>query len=324
LFANVKCATPNSQPSSAARRQLALGLFVGLVRVVGGCVGRSRNRRRKRRGIDLAGVIGRALAACAIAARTATARCRFGPRIPVPVAIAAIERILAGSGIFAFAGLAALVGTVALRAGAILAFVTPAAGTLPVVAAIVGAFAAAIVRAILAPIVLAVVGAVVLTALGLAENVEIVVVAVVVRLEVPLVAATAAGPRIVLARLVVRDDAEIVVGELQVVLGLHPVAVMRGVLGKLLVLVEHLRSIAPGAAVDAVLVATALRTAAATAATIVAIVIQGKTIPSQCRPDDFFLMSSGTGYGRMTPLAANPTGTRCPICLVQRAYTRTA
>jgi hypothetical protein len=50
--------------------------------------------------------------------------------------------------------------------------------------------------------------------------------------------------RLVLLRAHVGDHAEIVVGELQVVLGLHPVAVERRVVRQLAVLLEHLRSVA--------------------------------------------------------------------------------
>ena len=89
---------------------------------------------------------------------------------------------------------------------------------------------------------------------------------------------------VVLAGAVVGDDAEIMVGELQVVFGLHPVAVVLRVLRQLLVLVEQLGCIAPRAAVDPVaLVAAAGLIAVAAAATpvliLIAIVVQRKSVP---------------------------------------------
>ena len=84
------------------------------------------------------------------------------------------------------------------------------------------------------------------------------------------------GTRFFLTRLVVRDHAEIVVGKLQVILLLHSVAIVLRVLGKLLVLVEKLRSIAARAAVDPVgTVSATLMAIAATAAPVISIVIQG-------------------------------------------------
>ena len=76
----------------------------------------------------------------------------------------------------------------------------------------------------------------------------------------------------VLQRLVVGNHAEIMVGKLQVILLLHPVPVVMRVLRQLLVLVEQLRSVAAGAAVDPVeLVATTtlLPVVAATTAVVV-------------------------------------------------------
>jgi hypothetical protein len=82
----------------------------------------------------------------------------------------------------------------------------------------------------------------------------------------------------VLTGLVVGDDTEIMVGELQIIFGLHAVAVMLGVLGKLLVLVEQLRGIAASAAVDPVARIGAALIAiipASATAVIIAIVVQG-------------------------------------------------
>ncbi len=80
----------------------------------------------------------------------------------------------------------------------------------------------------------------------------------------------------------VGDHAEIVVGELEIVLGLHAVAVERRVVRELLVLLEQLRSIAAGPAVDPVaLVAAALAAAivaTAAPAIVVAILVQRKSV----------------------------------------------
>ncbi len=68
------------------------------------------------------------------------------------------------------------------------------------------------------------------------------------------------------------------VSELQIIFGLHAVAVMLGVLGKLLVLVEQLRGIAASAAVDPVARIGAALIAiipASATAVIIAIVVQG-------------------------------------------------
>ena len=82
----------------------------------------------------------------------------------------------------------------------------------------------------------------------------------------------------VLTGLVVGDHTEIMVGELQIIFGLHAVAIMLGVLGKLLVLVEQLRGIAASAAVDPVARIGAALIAiipASATAVIIAIVVQG-------------------------------------------------
>ena len=92
---------------------------------------------------------------------------------------------------------------------------------------------------------------------------------------------TVVAARFVLPGLVVGYHAEIMVGELQIIFGLHPIAIVLRVLCKLLVLVEQLGCIAPRAAVDPVArIRTALIaiTAAATAViVVVAIVVQGIT-----------------------------------------------
>jgi hypothetical protein len=86
------------------------------------------------------------------------------------------------------------------------------------------------------------------------------------------------GTSFFLTRLVIGNHPEVVVCELEVILGLNTVAIVLRVLSKLLILVEQLRRITPRAAVDPVLVIAALVVAvSATAATIVTIVIQGKS-----------------------------------------------
>ena len=79
-----------------------------------------------------------------------------------------------------------------------------------------------------------------------------------------------------LAGLVVGEDAEIMVGELEIVFGLHPVAIVLGVLGKLLVLFEQLRSIAPGTTIDPIgRIGPALIAVTASTTTVIAIIVQG-------------------------------------------------
>ena len=91
--------------------------------------------------------------------------------------------------------------------------------------------------------------------------------------------AVIAGPALFfLAGPGVGDHAEIVVGELEVVLRQHPVAILVRVLGQFAVLLQQLGGIAPRAAVDPVeLLATALGTVvAAPAPTVIpTIVVQG-------------------------------------------------
>ena len=64
----------------------------------------------------------------------------------------------------------------------------------------------------------------------------------------------ALGPGLVLTRLVVGNHTEIVIRELQVILSLHPVAIMLRILRKLFVFIEQLWGVAPRAAVNPVLV----------------------------------------------------------------------
>lgn len=97
-------------------------------------------------------------------------------------------------------------------------------------------------------------------------------------LLLPALAAILAIALFFLAHAGVGDHAEIVIGKLQVVLGLDAVAIHMGVLRKLAILLEQLGGIAPGAAIDPVeLLATILRTVVVTAtatAVVTTIVIQ--------------------------------------------------
>ena len=142
---------------------------------------------------------------------------------------------------------------------------------------------------IVRPVLTAIVRAIIQATLRLAQHVEFVVVAVFLGLEVAIVAPAATTAGIVLPRLVVGDDAEIVVRELQVVLGLHPVAVMGGVLCQLLVLVEHLRGIAARPAVDPVELGAIAALITVTAPTttvipvIIVVIIQGSSSLSVTR-----------------------------------------
>lgn len=93
------------------------------------------------------------------------------------------------------------------------------------------------------------------------------------------IAAIRAGALFVLAEAGIGDDAEIVIGKLQIVFCLHPVAIHVGVLRKFTILFEQLGGVAPGATVDPVelLTTTILRTiviAPATAVVVTTIVIQ--------------------------------------------------
>jgi hypothetical protein len=81
-----------------------------------------------------------------------------------------------------------------------------------------------------------------------------------------------------LAQALIGDDAEIVVGELQVVFRLHPIAVHVRILRQLAILFEQLRGIATRPAIDPVklLTTTATLTVAATAPTVIpTIIVQG-------------------------------------------------
>jgi hypothetical protein len=79
----------------------------------------------------------------------------------------------------------------------------------------------------------------------------------------------------------VGNHAEIVIGELQVIFRLHPVAVHLRIMRELLVLLEHLRRIAARPAVNPVGLATLLTVAAASAAAIIAtiLLVQGISLP---------------------------------------------
>jgi len=89
--------------------------------------------------------------------------------------------------------------------------------------------------------------------------------------------------RLVLASLVVGYDAIIVVGELQVLFHLHTVTIVLRILRELFVFIQQLRRIAACTAVNPVELVSAATLIAitATAATIVTLVIQGKSSLSQ-------------------------------------------
>jgi hypothetical protein len=96
------------------------------------------------------------------------------------------------------------------------------------------------------------------------------------------------------------------VGKLQIVFHLHPIAIVVGVLRKLFILVQQLRSVATSTAVNAVkLIATAgLIAIAATAAAIISIIIQGNGSSSAASKQDYFYTR-----GPQTPcLCALPSG----------------
>ena len=108
-----------------------------------------------------------------------------------------------------------------------------------------------------------------------AAIVAAIIIVVIVRLVLAAIVA-ALALRLCKARLVVGDHAQVVVRELQIVFSLHAIAIVLGVLRKLLVLVEQLRSIAPRAAVDAIgRIGAALIAVAASTTTVIAIHVQG-------------------------------------------------
>src|SRR5690606_1377583 len=118
------------------------------------------------------------------------------------------------------------------------------------------------------------------TAVGLLGFLEVLGVVVPLLARVAIVIAPRA--RIVALHAAVGDYPEVVVGELQVILGLHAVAVERRVVGELLVLLEQLGRVAACPAVDPVALAAAALAAiaAATAPAIVVaiILVQRKSV----------------------------------------------
>jgi hypothetical protein len=74
------------------------------------------------------------------------------------------------------------------------------------------------------------------------------------------------------------------VGELEIIFGLHAIAVERRVVSQLAILFEHLRGIAAGPAVDPVALAAAARAATIVAtaapAIVVTILVQRKSVSS--------------------------------------------
>jgi len=107
------------------------------------------------------------------------------------------------------------------------------------------------------------------------------VVLVIVIGRVVLLAIIVAPPAlVVLLRAAVGHDAEIVIGELQVIFGLHTVAIHLRIVCELLVFLEQLGGIAPCPAVDPVGLSALLAVATASAAAIVAtILIQRISLP---------------------------------------------
>ena len=110
----------------------------------------------------------------------------------------------------------------------------------------------------------------------------IVSITIVVRLTTLVVAITVTLRALfVLTGLVVGDHAEIMVRKLQIIFLLHTVAMMVGVLRKLLVLIEQLRRITARAAINAVhriRIATALIAAVVTTTTtviVITLIVQG-------------------------------------------------
>lgn len=101
------------------------------------------------------------------------------------------------------------------------------------------------------------------------------------------------GAGFILTDLVVIYDTKIMVGELQKILGLNPVAIMLRVLGQFLVFIEQLRRIAPRTAINPVKLASATTalwaitiTTAATTIVVTIVVVQGKSFPlGDQRPD---------------------------------------
>ena len=101
----------------------------------------------------------------------------------------------------------------------------------------------------------------------------------------------ALGASLVLAQLVIVDNAEVMVGELQEIFCLHTVPIMLRVLSQLLVFVEQLRRVTAGPAVDSVkLVSTTATTAtsalgaigittAAAVTVTISIAVQGSVFP---------------------------------------------
>ena len=91
-------------------------------------------------------------------------------------------------------------------------------------------------------------------------------------LILPAFAAVLAGPLLFLTETGIGDHTEIVVGELEVVFGLHAVAIKVGVLRELAILLQHLGRIAPGATVDPVELLTTVLGATVVAPTATAVV----------------------------------------------------
>lgn len=228
-----------------------LGLFLG---------GFAGNGRRQDRRVDFSTCIG--FLRSRFRPGLAGARCRFDRLfrdiIPITVLVAA-----------AIGAIVVILIPVTIRAG-------------------IAAIIVMVVATITAPIVvsttiIAIIVTLAAVATGPARIFAVIIsITIVVRLTTLVVAITVTLRALfVLTGLVVGDHAEIMVRKLQIIFLLHTVAMMVGVLRKLLVLIEQLRRITARAAIDAVhriRIATALIAAVVTTTTtviVITLIVQG-------------------------------------------------
>lgn len=90
-----------------------------------------------------------------------------------------------------------------------------------------------------------------------------VITGVVVHAAIPVfITVETAGIMLFLPRLLpaaeIGEDAEIMIGKLQIIFGVHPIIIMLGVAGQFLVFFEHLGGIAPGPVINPVLIVKAV------------------------------------------------------------------
>lgn len=233
-----------------------LGLFLG---------GFAGNGRRQDRRVDFSTCIG--FLRSRFRPGLAGARCRFDRLfrgiIPITVLVAA------AIGAIIVAAIVVILIPVTIRAG-------------------IAAIIVMVVATIAAPIVvsttiIAIIATLAAVATGPARIFAVIVsITIVVRLTTLVVAITVTLRALfVLTGLVVGDHAEIMVRKLQIIFLLHTVAMMVGVLRKLLVLIEQLRRITARAAINAVhriRIATALIAAVVTTTTtviVITLIVQG-------------------------------------------------